>query len=408
MVHLRREKYAPRGGPDGGDGGDGGSVIIVADPSLSSLLDYGLRSDYRAESGQPGGPNDRSGRRGTDLSLSVPVGTQVLDAVTGETLCDLREPGLALEVAKGGCGGRGNARFATPTHQTPRHAEKGEPGEKRRVRLELKLLADVGIAGLPNAGKSTLLARISNARPKVAEYPFTTLIPNLGVVRVGSESIVVADIPGLIEGAHMGAGLGDRFLRHIERTRVLVHLVDVSDAGHADAQAAYLTVREELSGYGRGLPDLPEIVGLNKIDVLSDPESPVPFEQWLRRKDILSFRISGATGEGVDALIGAAAQKVASSRREKDTGAERPAPTQVIRLPADASWSAAADDSGGFCLEGRRPEVLVAQADLDNEESVRHLHRRLRKMGVLKKLKQLGVKEGDTVRVGGVEFEYTD
>lgn len=407
-MHLRREKYAPRGGPDGGDGGNGGSVIIVADPSLSSLLDYKYRTEYRAGSGGPGGPNDRSGKRGNDLSLRVPVGTQVFDSGTGELLCDLCEAALAVEVARAGRGGRGNARFATATHRTPRHAETGEPGEERRVRLELKLLADVGIVGLPNAGKSTLLSKVSNARPKVADYPFTTLIPSLGVVRVGESSIVAADIPGLIEGAHKGAGLGDRFLKHIERTRVLLHLIDVADTGHGGPRAAYETVRNELSSYGSGLARLPEIIGLNKIDIISDAESLIPFEEWLSARDLGSFRISGATGEGLDALKGAAFEVVAKAKLAERRVAGRAPDPKIVRLERDTRWMATVDETGVFRVSGRIPEVLVAQADLNNDESVRHLHKRLRSRGILKRLKALGVSEGDTVRVGDVEFEYVE
>jgi GTP-binding protein len=409
LVHLRREKFAPRGGPDGGDGGDGGSVILVADPSLSSLLDYRYATDYKAEPGGPGGPNDRSGKRGRDLYLKVPVGTQVFAQPTGDLLCDLSEPGLGVEVAKGGRGGRGNARFATPVARTPRHAEKGEPGEERSIRLELKLLADLGIIGLPNAGKSTLLSRISKARPKVADYPFTTLIPNLGVVRVGDSTMVAADIPGLIEGAHKGAGLGDRFLKHIERTRVLVHLIDTASVtGHGELESAYLTVREELKGFGCGLPELPELVGLNKVDAVSDFGVLEAFERLLADRGVSTFRISGATGQGVGTLVGAAWAIVSETRAADGARPPKAADIRVLRLPREKSWTALLDADGVFCVSGKLPELMVAQADLDNEESVRHLHNRLRRAGVLKKLKRLGVKEGDTVRVGDIEFEYVE
>jgi GTPase len=307
-VSFRREKFVPRGGPNGGDGGRGGDVILVADRNLATLLDPRLRHQVRGGDGAHGMGHGRSGAAGADVELRVPVGTVVRDAdaaADAPPLADLVEHGQRFVAARGGRGGRGNARFATPTRQAPDRAERGRPGGERRLRLSLKLLADVGLVGLPNAGKSTLLRRLSRARPRVAAYPFTTLAPCLGVAESGERRIVVADIPGLIEGASRGAGLGDRFLRHVERTRLLVHLLDVGtpDEPDRDPLAEYETVRRELAGYGAGLEARPELVALTKIDLLPDPEVLAPLEAELRRRGLEVRRISGATGAGVGALL---------------------------------------------------------------------------------------------------------
>src|SRR5438067_8540365 len=267
-VSFRHEKHVPRGGPDGGDGGRGGSVILVAEPGLTTLVDFRHHRDFRAGRGGDGSGNQRAGKNGEDVEVPVPVGTTVTDAETGEQVADLVHPGQRANLARGGRGGRGNMHFATSVQQTPRFAEKGEPGEERLLRLDLKLLADVGLIGFPNVGKSTLISRISAAKPKIADYPFTTLVPNLGVVSVDTgRSFVVADIPGLIEGAHQGAGLGHQFLRHVERTRLLVHLLDVSGTTGRDPWEDYRIIRAELAAYSSRLAELPELVALNKTDI---------------------------------------------------------------------------------------------------------------------------------------------
>jgi GTP-binding protein len=306
-VHMRREKYVPRGGPDGGDGGRGGDVVIVADRNLATLLEQRLRRVNRAEAGAPGGPNGCNGKDGATLEIRVPVGTIVED-VGGEAvraLADLKAHGDRCIVAKGGRGGRGNQHFATPTRQTPDTAERGRAGGVRELKLSLKLLADVGLVGFPNAGKSTLLARLSAARPRVAAYPFTTLIPQLGVAECGERRFVVADIPGLIEGASRGAGLGDRFLRHIERTRVIVHLLDAGAAvlEERDLLAGWEAIRAELRAYQPQLLERTEIVALNKVDLLPERGALDAVEAELRRRGCRVVRTSGATGEGVDALL---------------------------------------------------------------------------------------------------------
>jgi GTP-binding protein len=305
---FRREKYVPFGGPDGGDGGRGGDVILEADRNLATLVDERLRREARAESGAAGAGGNKTGRSGADLVIRVPVGTIVRDLDDGPDappLADLAIDGARCVVARGGRGGRGNPRFATATRQTPDFAEPGRPGEERHIALSLKLLADVGLVGFPNAGKSTLLHRITAARPRVADYPFTTLVPHLGVAEVGERRFVVADLPGLIEGASQGAGLGDRFLRHVERTRVLIHLVDVGNAllEEIDPLDRYEKIRTELAAYAGELAERREIVALNKVDLVSDRSQLEPIEAVLRSRGREVYRVSSATGEGVAELF---------------------------------------------------------------------------------------------------------
>jgi GTP-binding protein len=313
-VSFRREKYVPRGGPDGGDGGRGGDVVLLGERNLATLLDLRLRPELRAEDGHPGQGNGRHGADGSDLEVKLPLGTLVYDADRPEAapLHDFRTSGERFVVARGGRGGYGNARFATPTRQAPDFAHPGRAGESRRLRLSLKLIADVGLVGFPNAGKSTLLRRISAARPRVAAYPFTTLVPKLGVVELGERRFVVADIPGLIEGASEGAGLGDRFLRHVERTRVLVHLIDLGGwiLEGRDPLQDYEAIRHELGAYDPRLLERPEIVALNKLDLLADRERLLPLEQALRERGCEVQRISGATGEGIAELLRAVLRRL--------------------------------------------------------------------------------------------------
>jgi GTP-binding protein len=311
-VAFRREKYVEKGGPSGGDGGDGGSVIVEADPQLTTLLDYRYQQHHRAQSGEHGKGSDCNGKKGEDLVLRVPVGTVVKNAEdpTGEVLCDLSTAGQRFVVAKGGRGGLGNMNFATSTRQTPRFAQDGTPGEAITLTLELKLLADVGLLGFPNAGKSTFISRVSRARPKIADYPFTTLVPNLGVVAYkDKKSFVVADIPGLIEGASEGHGLGHRFLRHVERCRVLVHLVDLS-AGASGRRPVedFDTINRELKRYSATLADKPQVVVANKLDLPEAREALPAFVEAMRRRGIRVLAMSGATGEGTQAVLDACAE----------------------------------------------------------------------------------------------------
>ncbi|HYM10017.1 MAG TPA: GTPase ObgE [Bryobacterales bacterium] len=315
---FRREKYVPRGGPSGGDGGKGGDVILQASERHNTLVHFRFNPEHKAERGRHGEGSNRTGHDGQDMVLKVPVGTLVYDADSGELLHDFARPDEAVVMARGGRGGRGNARFATATHQAPRECEPGFPGEERRLRLELKLLADVGLIGYPNAGKSTLISRISAARPKIADYPFTTLQPNLGVVSIDEyDSFVVADIPGLIEGAHLGHGLGTRFLRHIERTRLLVHLIDVSSASDRDPVQDYHVILAELASFNPRLAEKPVLVVASKIDAAQNPERIEKLEAFCRERDLPFFAISAVTGTGLAQLKFAMAERVREARLQQ-------------------------------------------------------------------------------------------
>jgi len=331
---FRREKFVPRGGPSGGDGGKGGDVIMESSERHNTLVHFRFNPEYKAERGRHGEGSNKTGREGEDVILKVPVGTIVYDDVTGERVHDFSHPDDRIVVARGGRGGRGNARFATSTHQAPRECEAGFPGEERTLRLELKLLADIGLVGYPNAGKSTLISRISAARPKIADYPFTTLQPNLGVVMVGEEpaavSFVVADIPGLIEGAHTGAGLGTQFLRHIERTRLLVHLVDVSDSsGRPDPVKDYEVIMNELASFGAGLEKKPVLIAATKIDV-ANQDKLAKLRNYARKRKLPFYPISAVTGEGIDKLQHAMAKKVEQVRRAETAAAAAPPNAEPI------------------------------------------------------------------------------
>src|SRR6201996_9629975 len=331
-VAFRREKFVPRGGPSGGDGGRGGDVIMESSERHNTLVHFRFNPEHKAERGRHGEGSNCTGREGEDLILKVPVGTQLYDDDTGALVHDFQRPDERIIIAKGGRGGRGNQHFATPTHQAPRESEAGREGEFRHYRLELKLLADVGLVGYPNAGKSTLISRISAAKPKIADYPFTTLEPNLGVVTVGEapheESFVVADMPGLIEGAHLGAGLGVQFLRHIERTRVLVHLVDVSDSsGRPDPIEDFKVINGELANFGHGLTEKPMIVVASKADV-ANPEKLKKLKAMAKRKKLAFYEISAVTGQGVDALKYAMAAEVKRAREaEHESATQEAAPS---------------------------------------------------------------------------------
>lgn len=402
-VSFRREKYVPRGGPNGGHGGKGGDVILVVNPHLNTLLNLRKHPHWKAERGAHGQGSDKHGKNGADVQIPVPRGTLARDARTGEVIADLVNAEDRAIVARGGRGGRGNAAFVSSTNQAPRFAEKGEPGEERVILLELKLIADVGIIGLPNAGKSTFLASVTAARPKIADYPFTTLVPNLGVALVDARELVLADIPGLIEGAHAGAGLGDKFLRHIERTRVLIHLLDGSAA---DPLAAFATINRELAQYSARLAEKPQVVGFNKIDVPDAQARWKHVRAQLARQKIQARAISAATGEGVRELLRAVAQRLDELPRETPRASEEELP--VIRPVADESAFTLAREASAWRVRGKKIERVVAMTNFDQEEALLRLHRVLKGMGVTEALERAGVREGDRVRIGEVELEWRE
>ncbi len=403
-VSFRREKYVPRGGPDGGDGGNGGSVTLMADPKLSTLLDFHYKRRYKAERGGHGSGSNRRGRNGKSITLRVPLGTLVYNAETDELLADLARPGQKFVAARGGKGGRGNAHFTTPTRQAPRFAEKGLPGEKRTLRLELKLLADVGIVGMPNAGKSTLISRLSAAKPKIADYPFTTLVPNLGVAQYQEQSFVIADIPGLIEGAHEGVGLGHQFLRHVERARLLLYLLDVSPFATEPPLRAFETLHHELHLYNAELAKKPALVALNKIDTVPPEERDAieAVRNQLTEQGYEVFPISAYTGEGLEPLLARLAQRVA----ELPPPEPLLEPTPELSKPQHQPTRIYKQDDA-FIVEGSLPLEIVQRTDFGNHEAILRMHKRLKGLGVFRKLEELGAKEGDTVRIGEFELEYT-
>ena len=400
-VAWRREKFIPQGGPAGGDGGHGGSIYLEASPELSTLVEFRFKRQFSADAGKAGGTSNKSGRSGDDLIVAVPAGTLVYRALEGEPehfFADLSTPGERLLIARGGRGGLGNQHFATSTRQAPRFAEKGEPGERYALRLELRLLADCGIIGVPNAGKSTLLSAVSAARPKIADYPFTTLEPQLGVVRVSDEeSFVMVDVPGLIEGAHTGAGLGDQFLRHVERTRVLIHLLDgAKELDEILADKA--TIENELRAWNEKLAEKPVLLAVSKLDLPTARER----LRELREQFPHIHGISAATREGVQELMYAAARAIAQSSIPDVA----PAGAAVINLRPAEPFTITKED-GAFVIAGERVERLAAMTDFESDEGLARFEQILAKMGVEKKLRELGAAEGDTVRIGPYEFTYS-
>jgi GTP-binding protein len=380
---------------------------MTADPMLTTLIDFRFKREYKAERGVNGGSNQKSGKNGAGIQLRVPVGTQVTDVETGEVIIDFVRPEQREVIAKGGRGGRGNLHFVSSTHQVPRFAEKGEPAEAHELRLDLKLLADVGLIGFPNVGKSTLISKISAAKPKIADYPFTTLVPNLGVVQVEpGRSFVVADIPGLIEGASGGAGLGHQFLRHIERTRMLVHILDVSGLTMRDVYEDYLIVNQELAAYSDRLSALPQLVALNKADMPDAAELVGPLRERLEQEGRRVFEISALAGTGVQDLVYAISGTLAEI--PVPTPAEADSEIMRFRAPEQNRWEAEALPDGGFVVRGKSIERLVAMTDMGNEASVRRMQRILEKNGIVSRLRDLGAEDGASVRIGDVEFDFLD
>ncbi|MEO6836352.1 MAG: GTPase ObgE [Candidatus Tumulicola sp.] len=402
IVAWRREKYVPKGGPAGGDGGHGGSIYLEAAPELSTLVEFRFKRSFTAEAGNAGGTSNKSGKSGDDLIVAVPVGTLVYRTLEGKPesfLADLAQPGARVLAGKGGRGGLGNQHFASSVRQAPRFAERGEPGERATLRLELRLLADCGVVGVPNAGKSTLLSVVSAARPKIADYPFTTTEPQLGVVRISEEeSFVMVDVPGLIEGAHEGTGLGDQFLRHVERTRALVHLLDGAKSLEEILHDKE-TIERELGAWNSKLREKPTLLVLNKLDL---PDARARFDELQKRFPEIRG-ISAATNEGVRDLVYAIRQTIETAPIPEIVTP----PPALIELLAAGAFVLERGRDGAFELSGERIERLAAMTNFDSDESLARFERALGKMGVDKKLREMGAAEGDTVRIGQYEFTYS-
>ncbi len=402
IVAWRREKYVPKGGPAGGDGGHGGSIYLEATPELSTLVEFRFKRSFTGAAGKHGGTSKKSGPSGDDVTIPVPIGTLIFrrrEDRTEQLLADLKEPGARVLAAKGGRGGLGNQHFATSVRQAPRFAERGEPGERYLLRLELRLLADCGIVGVPNAGKSTLLSVVSAARPKIADYPFTTLEPQLGVVRIDDDrSFVMVDVPGLIAGAHEGSGLGDQFLRHVERTRILVHLLDGAKPLE-EILADKAMIEAELAAWNPALTAKPVLLALNKIDLPNARESLVELQRQF--PDIRA--LSAATRDGVRDLVLAVSRAIEAAPLPEIVA---PAAAHIELIAADA-FAIERDTDGAFVVRGERIERLAAMTDFDSEEALARFEHALGKIGVEKKLRELGAREGDTVRIGEYEFTYS-
>ncbi|NCB37382.1 MAG: GTPase ObgE [Erysipelotrichia bacterium] len=405
IVAFRREKFVPMGGPAGGDGGRGGDLIFEATDDLTTLYELSFTRIYNAENGVNGQQKNMAGANGKDLTVKVPVGTLIYDLETGRLLVDMDHKGQREIIAKGGRGGWGNARFATPVRRTPRIAEKGEPGKALQLRLELKLLADVGLVGLPNAGKSTFLRSVSNARPKVADYPFTTLTPCLGIVKPeGLASFCMADIPGLIEGAHSGSGLGTQFLKHIERTRVLLHLIDVSQLDMENITHNYDIIMAELREFSEELAGKPVIVAANKMDLPDSRELFPDFKEALEKRGIKVFAVSGATREGVDELL-----KFICTMLKDLRAPTLVAPNEEEKLYEYLEPFVIEEDGDGcWLVTGSEIERLVAMTDFTNDEAVAVFRQKIKKMGFIDELATLDASDEDIFSIGEMEFEYRE
>lgn len=403
-VTFHREKYIAAGGPDGGDGGRGGNVIFVADKGVNTLIDFRYKKKYAAEPGGNGKDERRNGKNGADLIIKVPVGTIIRDTESGLAVCDLKEEGQEFVIAKGGSGGWGNSHFATATRQTPKFAKSGTLGDERDVTLELKLIADVGLLGFPNVGKSTFLSMVSDARPKIANYHFTTLEPNLGVVNLGDGGgFVIADIPGVIEGAHEGVGLGHEFLRHVERTRLLLHFVDVSGIEGRNPLEDFDTINSELKMYSEKLAQKPQVVVANKADIPQFEENFEAFKTELENRGYKVFKISAATKQGVREVLNYTLEMLSELPEEEIDESEF---IDIDMLKSKEEEMKVEVVDGIFYVTGERVRRIAGSTNFDDYESMQYFQRALIKCGAIKMLENAGVKEGDTVDIYGFEFDF--
>jgi len=405
MSSFRREKFVPKGGPSGGDGGRGGDVVFIVDNNVNTLLDFRYKRKFVAKNGDNGQTKNCYGQKAEPLYIKVPPGTIIKDEESGEVLADLTEVGQETVIVRGGRGGRGNARFVSSINRSPTFSEKGEPGEGRSLVLELKLLADVGLVGYPSVGKSSLVSMVSAARPEIAEYHFTTLVPVLGVVSLGPEhSFVIADIPGLIEGAHEGVGLGHDFLRHVERTKIIVHVVDVSGIEGRDPIEDYQRINKELKLYNERLANRPQIVAANKMDLPEAQENYQRFKEFIESEGKEIFPISAATNEGLKELMIRVSKALDDYVKEPEAVAE----VKVYEDSAEPDFVIKRDEVGDFVVVSKSLEKLVAMTKFENDEALRRFQNIWRLKGVDEALKARGIKEGDTVHVGEMEFEFKE
>ena len=403
-ISFRREKYVANGGPDGGEGGRGGNVYFKVDLGLNTLVDFKYKKKYLAKNGEGGSGSKCNGKKGADIYIEVPQGTVVRDEETGKVIADLSEPNQVECVLKGGKGGKGNVHFATPTRQVPNFAETGEPGIEKTVILELKLIADVGLLGFPNVGKSTLLSRMTTAKPKIADYHFTTLDPNLGVVKLDNgESFVMADIPGIIEGASVGVGLGLKFLRHVERTRLLVHVIDVAGTEERNPVEDFNIINNELRKYSDKLANKKQIIAANKIDVLQNEENFKELEKVAKEHGYEIYRISAVTGEGLNELFYRVAEVLKDIPKIELEEIDK---TVYYTFEEEDGWTISKASDGAFVIEGKEIENLMRKINFSDYESLSYFHLMLKKMGIDAELQRRGIKEGDIVRIFDWEFEY--
>lgn len=407
-ISFRREKYVAAGGPDGGDGGKGGDVYFKVDNDTNTLIDFRYKKKFKAENGENGQGARKYGKSAEDLYIPVPIGTIIKDASTNEVLADLSEKGQKVQILKGGRGGLGNSHFATPTRQAPRFAEEGEKGEEKELILELKLLADVGLIGFPNVGKSTFLSTVTSANPKIANYHFTTIDPNLGVIKSKyGDSFVIADIPGIIEGASEGVGLGIQFLRHIERTRLLLHFIDVSGSEGRNPVEDYNTINSELKQYSEKLSKRTQIIVANKTDILQDDTNFNELEKLAKNNKQQLFKISAATGEGIDELMTYVSQILKTLPKENLIEIDSSVTKKVYTLENKKKFTVTREGKI-FVVQGEDVENIMRRVNVADYESLFYLHRKLDELGVNKALKKAGVKDGDTVRLVDYEMTWED
>ena len=403
-ITFRREKYVAAGGPDGGDGGKGGDIYFRVDPNANTLIDFRYTKKFKAQNGENGSGGNKYGKSGEDLYIDVPIGTIIRDSETGKIVADLSKEGQVELVLKGGRGGKGNSHFATATRQVPRFAQAGEDGEEKEVILELKLLADVGLLGFPNVGKSTFLSVVTDAKPKIANYHFTTIEPNLGVVKTEKgDSFVIADIPGIIEGASEGIGLGIQFLRHVERTRLLLHVIDVSGVEGRNPVQDFHTINEELKKYSEKLSQRKQIIVANKIDIMQDDTGYKELEKLAKEQNIEIFKISGATGQGIKELLNRVSEVLKTLPKEEIVDEED---RVVYTLNDDSNDFTVRKEDGIFIIEGKAINRLMGRINIDDNESMYYFEKSLKQLGIEAELKKQGIKEGDTVKVLNWTFEW--